>query len=104
MPGAGQLTLPAGQVHLSFEEDGVVGENDSADMPDGLTVTVVSQAAGQIPVERLSSSLFSVSNDNTGHVPYGRLQVPTAGAYQVTTQVTGSSSAVSPRVTFGEPP
>ena len=41
--------------------------------------------------------------NGTGRVPYGEMDVPQAGTYSVT--ATGSpTSAVSPRVTFGEPP
>ncbi len=102
VPGSGAVTLPTGIVWLHFEEDGVFGENDSADMPSDLQVSVAGQAGG-LEVERLSDMLFSVSTNNTGHVPYGRLEIANAGSYQVSTM--GSpTSAVAPRVTFGEPP
>jgi hypothetical protein len=103
VPGTGDLTLPAGVVWIHFEEDGISGEDDSADMPTDLQV-VVTSAGGALAIERLSESLFSSSTNNTGHVPYGRIEVPAAGSYQVTTAAAQQTSAVTPRVTFGEPP
>ena len=102
VPGTGSVTLPVGTVWIHFEEDGISGENDSADMPSDLQVLVTS-SAGTLAISRLSENLFSSSTNNTGHVPYGQLDVPLAGSHQVTT--TGQqTSAVAPRVTFGEPP
>ncbi len=103
VPGSGAVVLPAGDVRISFEEDGIFGEDDSADMPADLAV-VVSGPAGAVPMERISANLFSSSTNNTGHVPYGRIDSPGAGSYQVSTTSSVPTSAVSPRVTFGEPP
>jgi hypothetical protein len=103
VPGSGALTLPAGVVWIHFEEDGISGENDSADMPPDLQVAV-SGAGGTIPVVRLSENLFAFSTDNTGHVPYGRIDVSAGGLHQVSTAASAPTSAVAPRVTFGEPP
>ena len=103
VPGTGAVTLPDGTVWIHFEEDGISGEDDSADMPSDLQV-VVTSSAGTLAISRLSENLFSSSTNNTGHVPYGRLEVETAGSYQVTTTAAQQTSAVSPRVTFGEPP
>ena len=103
VPGAGTLALPAATVRISFEEDGVSGENDSADMPSDLVV-VVTGAGGDVPVGRLSENLFSSTTGSTGFVPYGEIEVSSAGDYQVTTSANQGTSAVSPRVTFGEPP
>ena len=111
VPGVGTVTLPTGTVWISFEEDGVIGEDDSADMPSDLIVTVTSPGvAGALPIERLSENLFSSVTGTTGHVPYGTMNVPAGisyaedGSYAVTTTATEQTSAVSPRVTFGEPP
>ena len=103
VPGAGVVSLPVGAVWIHFEEDGISGENDSADMPGDLQV-IVASSTGAIQVSRLSENLFSSSTNNTGHVPYGQMQVPAAGTYQVTTAAAQQTSAVAPRVTFGEPP
>lgn len=103
VPGTGSLTLPVGPVWIHFEEDGISGENDSADMPSDLQV-VVTSTAGALQLDRLSENLFSSSTNNTGHVPYGRIHVSVAGSYQVTTAAAQQTSAVSPRATFGEPP
>lgn len=106
VPGTGVVTLPVGVVWINFEEDGISGENDSADMPSDLLVVMGSTDAIDLGlhIERLSENLFSSSNNNTGHVPYGQVRVPAAGTYQVTTSAAQQTSAVSPRVTFGEPP
>jgi hypothetical protein len=103
VPGTGTLALPASTVRINFEEDGVVGEDDSADMPSDLLV-LVTGANGNVAVSRLSENLFSSSTGTTGFVPYGEFEVQSAGDYQVTTSATDVTSAVSPRVTFGEPP
>ncbi len=103
VPGAGTLTLPAATIRISFEEDGVSGEDDSADMPSDLLV-VVTGSGGDVPVSRLSENLFSSTTGSTGFVPYGEIVAPTAGIYEVTTSASQVTSAVSPRVTFGEPP
>lgn len=103
VPGTGVVTLPAGTVWIHFEEDGISGENDSADMPSDLQV-VVTSAGGALQISRLSESLFSSSTNNTGHVPYGRIELPEGGRYEVATSAAQPTSAVAPRVTFGEPP
>jgi len=103
VPGTGAVNLPVGTVWVHFEEDGISGENDSADMPADLLV-VVTSPAGSLGIVRLSENLFSSSTNNTGHVPYGRIQVQGAGVYQVTAAAAQQTSAVAPRVTFGEPP
>lgn len=103
VPGTGVVTLPVGTVWIHFEEDGISGDNDSADMPSDLQVGI-SSLSGPVSITRLSENLFSMNVNNTGHVPYGQVQVPAAGSYQVTAQAAQQTSAVSPRVTFGEPP
>jgi hypothetical protein len=103
VPGDGTLTLPSATVRISFEEDGVVGEDDSAEMPSDLVV-VVTGSGGDVPVSRLSENLFSSTTGSTGFVPYGDITPPTAGSYLVTTSASQVTSAVSPRVTFGDPP
>ncbi len=102
VPGQGQVNLPAGDVWLYFEEEGISGENDSADMPADLAVTVAGPG-GVLTVDRVSDMLFSTSIDDIGYVPFGRTQLEAAGSYSVTTA--GSpTTAVAPRVTFGEGP
>jgi hypothetical protein len=104
VPGLGTLNLPVGAVWIHFEEDGISGENDSADMPSDLLVVVTSSSGDPLGIARLSENLFSSSTNNTGHVPYGRIEVESAGTYHVTTAAAERTSAVSPRITFGEPP
>lgn len=107
VPGVGAVTLPAGTVWIHFEEDGVFGEDDSAQMPSDLVVSVSSSGGGQsgaVPINRVSENLFSSTTGETGHVPYGTMNVPEAGTYDVTTAATQRTSAVAPRMTFGEPP
>ena len=103
VPGDVSLALPAATIRISFEEDGVIGENASADMPSDLVV-IVTGAGGDVAVSRLSENLFSSTTGNTGFVPYGEIQLPAPGNYQVTTSANEVTSAVTPRVTFGEPP
>lgn len=103
VPGVGTLALPAATVRISFEEDGVIGEDDSADMPSDLLV-VVTGPGGDVPVSRISENLFSSTTDTTGFVPYGQIEIESAGDYQVNASATEVTSAVSPRITFGEPP
>jgi len=103
LPGTGTLSLPAGSVYVSFEEDGIFGEDDSAEMPSDLQVLVVGPN-GPVVISRLSESLFAINVNNTGRVPYGQIDVPVAGVYQVSASANEVTSAVAPRVTFGEPP
>jgi hypothetical protein len=99
VPGTTEVDLPAGKVTISFEEDGIFGEDDSADMPSDLQV-VVQGAGGPVAVTRVSDALFAINIGSTGRVPYGEMDIQAAGPYSAT--ATGSpTSAVSPRVTFG---
>ena len=102
VPGQGQVDLSSGEVWLYFEEEGIFGENDSADMPADLAVTVTGPG-GALVISRVSDMLFSTSVNNVGYVPFGRTEVANAGSYDV---MTGGSatSAVGPKVTFGEGP
>jgi hypothetical protein len=102
VPGQGQVTLPASEVWLYFEEEGIFGENDSADMPGDLSVTA-SGSGGTLVISRVSDMLFSTSVNNVGYVPFGRVEPDSAGAYAVTT-AGSATSAVAPKVTFGEGP
>ena len=102
VPGQGQVTLPADEVWLYFEEEGIFGENDSADMPADLAVTVAGPG-GALIISRVSDMLFSTSINNVGYVPFGRAVPDSPGTYAVTT-AGSATSAVAPRVTFGEGP
>lgn len=103
VPGSGTVSLPAAEIRIFFEEDGVVGEDDSADMPDDLQV-VITGPSGTLAIERIPEFMFSSTVNNTGHVPYGLARPTSAGTYQVTTVANEPTSALAPRVTFGEPP
>ena len=102
VPGQGQVALPADEVWLYFEEEGISGENDSADMPADLAVTV-NGPSGPIVISRVSDMLFSTSVNNVGYVPFGRIELDSAGTYGVMT-AGSATSAVAPKVTFGEGP
>ena len=102
VPGTGTVTLPADEVWLYFEEEGISGENDSADMPADLAVTVTGPS-GPIIINRVSDMLFSTSVNNVGYVPFGRTELDSPGTYAVTT-AGSATSAVAPKVTFGEGP
>jgi hypothetical protein len=102
VPGQGQVSLPAGDVWLYFEEEGIFGENDSADIPSDLSVTATGPG-GALVINRVSDMLFSTSVNNVGYVPFGRVELDSPGAYSVTT-AGSATSAVAPKVTFGEGP
>lgn len=104
VPGTAQINLPVGEVWVFFEESGL-GEDESATNPPGLEVTVQSAGGQTMPIEPVSNNLFSVKVNSTGHVPYGRMIVKTAGSYVATTTVAGGVARFSrnPRVLFGEP-
>jgi hypothetical protein len=102
VPGQGQVALPAGVVWLYFEEEGIFGEDDSADMPSDLSVTA-NGPSGPLVISRVSDMLFATNVNNVGYVPFGQADVASAGSYAVTTS--GSpTSAEAPKVTFGEGP
>ena len=102
VPGQGQVSLPAGQVWLYFEEEGIFGENDSADMPADLAVSAVGPG-GPLVISRVSDMLFATSVNNVGYVPFGQAELQSPGTYAVTTAAS-PTSAEAPKVTFGEGP
>ncbi len=102
VPGQGQVSLSPGEVWLYFEEEGIFGENDSADMPSDLSVSAAGPG-GALVISRVSDMLFASSTNNVGYVPFGRAQVDSAGTYTVTT-AGSATSAVAPKVTFGDGP
>ncbi len=104
VPGSASVRLPAGDVRLFFQESDL-GAEDSASPPDGLEVEITAPDGARVAVESIPSFLFSATTDGVGHVPHGRLDVPSTGEYTVRTDATGDlSDHDDPRVTFGEPP
>src|SRR5919112_4690792 len=95
IPGKETLRLPDGEVRLSFEGR-VSGGGESRtleDPPPGLDVTVRSGSGRRLKVESVSSSLYSIASGDSGHEPYGKIDVPERGRYQVKTTAEGGTGS-----------
>lgn len=104
VPGSDTVELPEGDVRLHYQESGIPTE-ESAETPEGLEVRVTSRDGRPVRVERISENLFSVTVEDTGHVPYGRLDVPRAGTYTFNVELPrGSVTRADPLIAVGEPP
>jgi hypothetical protein len=97
IPGAQTLALPEGEVRLSFE--GQVSEGGPTrtlqDPPEGLEVRVGRRGGDALEVESVSSALYTVASGDTGHEPYGKVQVPEAGRYRVRATAAGGGGQIT---------
>ena len=86
VPGQRVLKLPKGDARVNFEND-TTGSGDTRSLkhrPNGLTVLITPDDGGkQITVKRVPSWLFSSITNGRGHEPYGKIEIPTAGGYQI---------------------
>lgn len=104
VPGTAVAELPAGDVRIAYQESGIP-DDLSADMPDGMLVRVVAGDGTELPVERISEDLFSIKGGDTGHVAYGKIDVPRAGEYTIQVEIPeDASTRAAPIVAVGEPP
>lgn len=104
VPGSQSVELPEGDVRLAYQESGIP-DDDSAEVPEGLEVRVRRPDGSELRVERISENLFSIKLEDTGHVPYGRLDVPREGTYAIDVELPESSSTrADPLIAVGEPP
>jgi hypothetical protein len=101
IPGKQTLRLPDGEVRLSFEGRAVGGGNTRSleDPPPGLKVRITSGSGRRLKVESVSRSLYTMLSGDSGHEPYGKLDVPERGRYRVVT--TADESSGSGRITLG---
>ena len=101
IPGKQTFRLPDGEVRLSFEGAVSGGGNTRTleDPPPGLKVRITSGSGRRLKIESVSSSLYSISSGDSGHEPYGKLDVPERGRYRVVTTADGGTG--SGRITLG---
>lgn len=93
-PGTAVLELPAGRVMLDFVDDVPYcyddtnhSKNPSIHLaPNGLAVRVVPIGGGRpLNFTSIPDSLYEGITGCRGHVPFGRIDVPSAGRYSVET-------------------
>jgi hypothetical protein len=88
VPGQAVLQLPSGDVRLYFENHAThTGSSTNLDdRPPGLKVQVSGLDGGApLKVSDVPSWIFSSTSGSRGHEPYGKIDVPSAGAYVVAT-------------------
>ena len=101
IPGKRSISLPQGEVRLSFEGR-VSGGGQTRILenpPEGLKVTLTSGSGRRLKIESVSASLYSISSGDSGHEPYGKTEVPERGRHRVVTRADGGSA--SGRITLG---
>src|SRR5919202_6524411 len=93
IPGRGVLQLPAGEIRLSFEGETSGGGDTRTleDPPPGLMVLVQPRGGGGLKVEKVSRALYSVLSSDRGHEPFGKVEIPERGAYQLRTSARSAS-------------
>ncbi|OMC57092.1 hypothetical protein A5747_04680 [Mycobacterium sp. IS-836] len=98
IPGSGSLSLPAGEVTVSFHTVVIGGPNGGLPVPPlGVTISPPEGVAQPVVTENIGSTT-TVNND--AHVRVWVAQIPAAGTYNVTTdgKVNGF---IEPRLAFG---
>ena len=98
LPGRAMLDLPEGDVALYYEERVTLNENDSLDVPDGLVVTAKRELT-KVRSERATPN--AINTDGRSLREFGKLELPTAGRYQVKTRAKERGFS-SPAVTLGK--
>ncbi|MFL6091198.1 MAG: hypothetical protein ACJ71Z_13795 [Aeromicrobium sp.] len=124
IPGRQVVNLPAGRVLLDHFDDVnhcFDGKNHAKNasiprVPAGTTVTVTAQSpdSASIPVTRRSDVRYVGITGCRGHDPFGRIDVPRAGPFDVTVKdaehkagnepLTTTASTSGPGISFGKPP
>lgn len=98
IPGSSSLSLPAGEVTVSFHTVVIGGPNGGLPVPPlGVTISPPEGVAQPVVTENIGSTT-TVNND--AHVRVWVAQIPAAGTYNVTTdgKVNGF---IEPRLAFG---
>ncbi|OMC44049.1 SHOCT domain-containing protein [Mycobacterium sp. IS-1264] len=98
IPGSSSLSLPAGEVTVSFHTVVIGGPNGGLPVPPlGVTISPPEGVAQPVVTENIGSTT-TVNND--AHVRVWIAQIPAAGTYNVTTdgRVNGF---IEPRLAFG---
>jgi hypothetical protein len=98
LPGKRMLDLPAGKVALYYEERVTLNDDDSLDVPDGLVV-VARRELRRVHSEH--STPNAINLDGRSLREFGKLELPTAGRYQVRARSKEGGSN-SPAVTLGK--
>lgn len=103
IPGKKTLQLPEGEVRLSFEGQAVGGGSNRSleDPPEGLKVRVTPSEGRRLKIESVSRSLYTVLSGDSGHEPYGKVEVPRRGSYRIVTSAAGGAG--SGRIAAGPP-
>lgn len=97
LPGKGVVDLPEGDVALYYEERVTLNENESLDVPDGLTVT----ARREVTVKSKKVIQNAVNLDGRSLREFAKLEIPQAGRYRVSAR-SRSPGFNRPAVTFGK--
>ena len=111
VPGAAVFSLPEGDVRLNFENSAHRSGDSTTldDQPPGLKVQVISPKAEvvevgpdtkpvrgeSLPIDDVPSWLFSSTSGDRGHEPYGKIDVPSDGAYFVFASAEGQPAPVT---------
>ena len=97
LPGKGVVELPEGDVALYYEERVTLDENESLDIPQGLTVT----ARREVTVKSKKVIQNAVNMDGRSLREFAKLEIPQAGRYRVSAR-SRSPGFNRPAVTFGK--
>jgi hypothetical protein len=101
VPGQAVLALPSGDVRLNFENHATHSGDSTTldDRPAGLKVQVAPASGGApLEVSDVPSWLFSSTSGSRGHEPYGKIDVPSAGHYLVSSSADGAPAPPAPKV------
>ena len=103
-----RVELPAGQVRLYFQApaDSKSGSTDLPPVPDGLRANIrpaidssgvtAPSSDGRLEQQSVPSWLFSSSANGVGWKPIGKVEVPTAGEYEVDVTDDDGPAATAP--------
>lgn len=97
LPGKGAVELPEGDVALYYEERVTLNENESLDIPQGLTVT----ARREVTVKSKKVIQNAINMDGRSLREFAKLEIPQAGRYRVSAR-SRSPGFNRPAVTFGK--
>lgn len=102
VPGAAALELPAGEVDLFYAEDVNLGDSEELSPPRDLELRVVDPAGEPLAIRRRSGQ--QVGGGGGTATLIGSIDVPAAGAYEISTRSTEAASRAVPEITLGESP
>lgn len=102
VPGEATIELPAGEVGVYYEDAQRWRYADRPQVANGFSMLVSDGEGDRLDLDEPETDMVYKSGGRN-RIPYGTLHVPSAGTYNVISQINAAEVPPKARVTFGAP-